>query len=265
MMTTSRQLDLFDPPGMTEAAPERLSWGAIDPGSLSDAALIAVIPRLTQHEAWPVAREVGQRGLVAAVPVLEALCRRFKGFGADYEITEQTASLSALTVLGGRDAVTRLIEADAIQGPGARHAIEAAAALGCALPAPRLLAFLRHDDPAVRAASCRCARNGAAVIVALIDLLADLHPAVSFQAAMALCRMGRREGAAIVSRALAAAPSAEIVVALAAVADEDDVVRLGQTALSRPELAEVVLAALDDLETPRAMAVAAGIRRRSSL
>jgi hypothetical protein len=35
---------------------------------------------------------------------LEALCRRFKGFGIEYAIPKQTAALGAHGAIGGREA-----------------------------------------------------------------------------------------------------------------------------------------------------------------
>jgi HEAT repeat protein len=96
----------------------------------------------------------------------------------------------------------------------------------------------------------------------LRDLLTDLHPAVTHAAALALGRLRRREASAVLTRMLGTAPSVEVIRALAAIATDDDWVRLGQTATRVPELAPVVLAELEDSEDPRAMAVANGIRRR---
>ena len=113
----------------------------------------------------------------------------------------------------------------------------------------------------MREAACQCARGGAEVVAALIDLLTDLHESVTRAAAVALGRLGRREAAAVLVRMLRTAPSTEVVGALAAIAEEDDWVRLGQTARQRPELAPVVLEMLEDSGAPRALAVANGLRR----
>jgi HEAT repeat protein len=100
------------------------------------------------------------------------------------------------------------------------------------------------------------------VIAALLDLLADLRPAVTHAAALALGRLGRREGGAVLASLLQTAPSEEVVRAVAGSAEDDDWVRLGQTALRVPALAPVVLEMLDESEEPRAIAVAEGVRRR---
>ncbi|MDD2878299.1 MAG: hypothetical protein PHT60_14215 [Acidiphilium sp.] len=46
------------------------------------------------------ADEAIRRGLVAAVPALDALCRRFKGFGLSRPIREQGVAMAALAALG---------------------------------------------------------------------------------------------------------------------------------------------------------------------
>jgi HEAT repeat protein len=232
---------------------------------LSDTELIAMLPRARQNEASALAREAARRGLADAVPSLEALCRRFAGFGLDREVTEQVAALSGLASLGGpaaAEAVTRRIVSAAVRGPGVRVALEAACALGCRLPPDRVAGFLRGDDPMVREAACRCARGGADVIAGLVDLLTDLHPSVTQAAALALGRLGYREGSAVLARMLGTAPTEEVIRALAGIAGDDDWVRLGQTAVRVPGLAGVVLEALEESEEPRAMAVAEGVRRR---
>jgi hypothetical protein len=258
------QLDLFSGAGVSPPGPEAepMDWAPLDPARLSDAELIAVLPRARQNEAPALTREAARRGLPDAIPALEALCRRFAGFGLDREVTEQVAALRGLASLGGEAAVSRLIVSGAVRGPGARVALEAAAGLGCRLPPDRVAAFLRDDDPRVREAACRCARGGAEVIAALLDLLSDLHANVTHAAALALGRLGRREGAAVLARLLGTAPSKEVVGALAAIAEDDDWVRLGQTAMRVPDLAGVVLEVLEDSEAPRAAAVAEGVRRR---
>ena len=258
------QLDLFSGAGVTppEAEAESMDWAPLDPSRLSDAELVAVLPRARQVEAPGLAREAARRGLQDAIPALEALCRRFAGFGLDREVTEQVAAFSGLAALGGGEAVTRLIVSSAVRGPGVRAALEAASALGCRLPPDRVAGFLRDDDPGVREAACRCARGGAEVVAALIELLSDLHVSVTHAAALALGRLGRREGGFVLTRMLRTAPSEEVIRALAGIAGEDDWVRLGQTAVRVPGLAGVVLEVLEESEEARAIAVAEGVRRR---
>jgi hypothetical protein len=163
--TPFEQFDLFSGAGAAPPWAEAawMDWAPLDPARLSNAELIAVLPRARQAEAPALTAEAARRALTDAIPALEALCRRFAGFGLDREVTEQVAALSGLASLGGaaaRAAVARLIVADSVRGPGLRVALEAAADLGCRLPPERVAACLRDNNPAVRQAACRCAQGG---------------------------------------------------------------------------------------------------------
>lgn len=236
-----------------------------DPAGLSDAALIQALPDAGALDAPALADEAGRRKLLAAVPALGALCRRFKGFGRDVAVGEQVRSLAALARIGGRqaaDMVARMIAEDVVQGPGLRAGVAAAAALGSRLPAEVVVACLRHPDSAVRADACRLARPSAEAVAVLIDLLDDLHDGVTVAAACALGRMGRGEAGPRLTHLLANSPSTEAIDAFARIADDDGVILLGRVASSHPDLGVAVLEALDDSDLPRAAVVAAGVRRR---
>jgi hypothetical protein len=262
MRLEAQQLDLFaGPPPAEPGAPRR----AVDAEALCDAALISALPGAGQTDAPALAEECGRRKLVAAVLALEALCRRFKGFGQHSVVPEQRAALSGLRGIGGAaaaEAVVRLLAGSVVQGPGLTLAVATAASLGARLPEPLALMCLRHPDPPIRADACRCARASIGVVEILVELLSDLHPTVADAAACALGRAGRAEGRARLVRCLVLAPSIESIAAFAAVADDDGVVLLGRLALSHPELSAAVLAALGSIDTERAAVVANGVRRR---
>jgi len=266
-MNADRQLDMFSGAGFVAdgAGPEDHGRPALDPSTLSDAALIEALPAAGALDAPALAAEAGRRKLIAAEPALGALCRRFKGFGRHAVVAEQIASMTALACIGGRqaaDVVGRAIAEDVVQGPGLPAAMAAAAALGSRLPAEVVLACLRHPNPTVRADACRLARPSAGVVAVLIDLLDDLHDGVTAVAACALGRMGRDEARNRLIRLLANTPSAEAIDAFARIADDDAVILLGRLAQRCPDLAGAVLDALDECELPRAAVVAAGVRRR---
>src|SRR5260370_42572051 len=97
-----------------------------------------------------LATEAGRRGLTAAVRSLEALCRRFAGFGNDRMVPEQAAALQALAVISGREAaqaVSRLIVQGVVQGPALNLAVGTAARIGSAPPGEVLRALLRPPHP----------------------------------------------------------------------------------------------------------------------
>ena len=97
-----------------------------------------------------------------------------------------------------------------------------------------------------------------------VDLLGDLHPTVARAAACALGEFGRCEARPVLRQLLNEAPAADIIAAVAAIADTDLVVELGRIARTRPDLAAPIGAALEDIENPRAGAVLATLSSHAS-
>jgi len=190
------QLDLFSAGGVLPEAfsPSKGGRAPADPVALDDNALIAAIPEASFNLAQALASEAARRRLVAAVPALESLCCRLKGFGFDRTVPEQLASLDALTEIGGAEAakaVARILCRDVVQGP--TLAVAAAARLGVVLPDEKAASLLRHADPAVRADACRCAPARPTAIAVLIELLDDLNIGAAAASACALGRMGQAQ------------------------------------------------------------------------
>ena len=252
------QLDLFAGSGISPArqlAPA-LRPPAASASDLDDAALLAAIPASGLPAGPALAREAGSRRIKAAIPVLEAYCRRFTGFGLARALPEQRAALDALAAIGGPDAaasVAHIITRGWVQGPTLTHAVAAAARLRSRLPADIVLSLLRHAEPAIRADACRLARGGPDVVATLIDLLGDLHADVALEAACALARLGCPESCPPLKRLLTEAPSTRVIEAVPPIADEECVVLLGRIARSASaELAAAASDALDATEHPLA-------------
>jgi HEAT repeats len=258
-----RQLDLFAPTRPAAAASTSPHRPALDPALLDDAALIAALPDANLQDCVALAAEAGRRRVSAALPALARLCKRFAGWGIGTVVPEQVAALDALTRIGGRAAAT--IVADGIAraefvGPTLVHAVAAAAALETKLPEDVVLQLLRHDNPRLRADSCRCVRASPPVIALLIDLLDDLHPEVCTAAAIALGMLGRREARPLLKHLLQETPTPEIVSALAGIADDECLVLLRRLAQHAPALTEAVIDALEMSDHPRAAAIAATLQ-----
>jgi len=240
----------------------------MDPRALTDDDLLRAVPASGLADGPALMAEVGRRRLERAVPVLEAHCRRFSGFGLDHPVPEQRAAVLALGVIGGRDAgdaVRRLIERREIVGPTLTTAVGVAAALGVRLSAPFVLEFLDSPVADLRAEACRCARPDAAVLSRLEDLLEDLHPPVQTAAAITLGRMGKASARPVLLRLLRDEASADALDAIAAVADEDSVVLMGRVMRENPELAEAARQALEDVEHPLAARLLRGHQAERSL
>src|SRR6266566_8486391 len=158
-----QQLDLFSSAGIQAERPLPQSM-ELRPAAtvLDDQALIAAIPESNLADSIALATEAGRRRLAAAVPSLEALCRRFSGFGAERMVPEQAVALHALAMISGREAaqaVSQLIVRGFVRGPALNLAVSTAARIGATLPVDVLRSLLRHPDPGVRASACGCARR----------------------------------------------------------------------------------------------------------
>src|SRR6202163_4126658 len=129
-----QQLDLFSSAGIHVDRPVPLSM-ELRPAAtvLDDQALIAAIPESNLADSIALATEAGRRRLAAAVPNLEALCRRFSGFGVHRMVPEQAAAFQALAMIGGHEvaqAVSRAIVRGVVQGPALNLAVSTAARIG---------------------------------------------------------------------------------------------------------------------------------------
>ncbi len=263
------QLDLFSARGVVPAPQSGASAKrpATPPEGLDDAALIAAIPTGGIADGPDLAREAGRRGLAGAVPALEALCRRFTGFGVDCAIPEQVAALEALALIGGRaaaQAVGRIIAKGAVLGPALRTAMAAAVRLDSDLPARTVLLLLHDADPAVRADACRCVRVWPEAVQILFELLDEPRTGVRTAAACALGRLGRREVLPALVELLRHAPSPEVIEAVTPIADEDCAVLLARLVRTRPDLADAALDALEAIDHPRAAQLLKALQERRS-
>jgi hypothetical protein len=257
-----QQLDLFAHSGLRDepTSPAQSPPVAEAVAGRSDADLIAALPDAIGVAGRPVITEVGRRRLAGAILGLEAVCRRFKGFGLESRVAEQAEVLQALSAIGGRDAaaaVTRLISESVVQGPNLVIAVAAAAALRCRLPAGVACALLQHADPATRAAAACCAPEHPTTVPVMIALLEDLHPPVVAAAVHTLGQWGRAEARPALLRLLDTDPTADLIAAAVGVADEAVIVALGRIGRMRPELTSAVLDALGEIDDPRAGALLA--------
>lgn len=238
---------------------------SVDWTALGEERLIAGLANASMADSLAIIADLGRRKSLAAIPALERLCERFTGFGLNRIIPEQAAVLDALVSIGGRpaaEAVARLISRGALQGPGLTKALRAAAELGSSLPSATLFALLRHDSPEVRAAACGCVggRSPPAAAQAALELLDDLHANVREAAGCALGRMGRKEARDLLALLLRCKPSAEVIEAIAPIADEESIVLLGRVAREDSGLCPAILDALDAIDHPRANMLAATLR-----
>jgi HEAT repeat protein len=129
------------------------------------------------------------------------------------------------------------------------------------LPPNVIVSLLRHEAPEIRAGGCRRAGSSFAAIPLLLELLDDPDHVVAREAACALGRMGRNDARPRLLRLLQQAPSAAVIDAISAIADEECLVILGRLARTRPDLVDAALEALDSIGLPPEMKIAAASRR----
>ena len=261
--TAQRQLDLFAERGRVEPRPSPQTAASSAPvpavDTLSDDDLLELIPNAGPSNVETVCSEVVSRSLQEAVPALEALWRRFSGFGIENPLREQLAVVDTLARLGGADArsaLRRIVLWKGLPASLLPAALQAATSAGLALPAPFVGPLLEHEDAAVRGAAFTLAASAHVPADRLHASLFARSAADRRAAAVALGLRGDSRARQPLFDELEQSPSPEIIEAVAAVWDDDAIVRLGRCARRHPRLAGAVLDALRDIGSPRAEVVA---------
>ena len=254
----SRQPDLFDARGRADARQlrERPVRAAVPaPASMTDDGLIERLADARPPDIDALCHEIAARSLAAAVPALEALWRRFHGFGIERPLREQRAvleTLARLDVAGARAALRRIVLSPGLPAPLLPIALRAAADAGLSLPGAFVTEFLDRDDPAMRGPAFDLTRAANVPAPRLRDGLSDRVPSIRRAAAVALAHRGDASGRAVLIAALATAPSIVVVEALGAIGDDEAIVALGRCAMRHPAFAPSVIATLREMGNARA-------------
>ncbi|MEE3503811.1 hypothetical protein [Acidiphilium acidophilum] len=219
----------------------------IDPRTVDDRLLLEKLPLVGSVDCSAFVDEAVRRQIAGAVPALDALCRRFKGFGMTHPVREQTVALAGLAAIGGPEAaatVQRLINDHVVAEPGLSLALKAAARLRVRVPPTIVHDALNAREPDLRASACRCARFWPAAIPRLIELLEDLNHDVARDAAIALGVAGRCEAVPSLVGLVMQEPTNEVIEALVTVGSDECFVALGRVADVWPDLRHLVIRAL---------------------
>lgn len=262
-LEVNRQPDLFDEGGRTDDSAR--STGPARPAPPASAKLLDddLVGRLLDagpSEIDVLCDEIAARSLSAAVPALEALWRRFHGFGIQNPLREQRAVLETLTRMQGPEekaALRRIVLSPHLPLPLLPAALCAAAAAGLVLPASFVAGFLDHDNPILRGAAFDLAAAANVPAPRFRDGLTDGVPSIRLAAAIALAHRGDASGRDVLIAALADAPSTAIVETLGMIGDDEAVVALGRCAMHHSDIAPDVIAVLRNLDSPRADRLAA--------
>ncbi len=260
------QLDLFAERGTVAPrhVPEPEASSVATPVEmLTDDELLDRVANAGPSNVEALCSQLVSRSLQAGAPALEALWRRFAGFGIEKPLREQLAVLDTLARLGGTDArsaLWRIVLSRALPASLLPSALQAAVDARLALPAGFVSALLDHGDAAVRGAAFALAARTDVAADRLRAGLFDRSAGHRLLAAIALGLRGDVSARQPLCDALARSPSPEIIEAITAVWDDDAIVHLGRCARRHPRLAGAVLDALREIGSPRAQTVARGLK-----
>ena len=263
--TGAVQFDLFAGGGSvgpdTVSAPQPLR-----PETLSDEDVIDRIPDAGISDVRLLCNLAVERGLGdRAVPALEALWRRFKGFGLEHPLPEQTAAIETLARLdteSARDLLVAFVTTPDLPPPLLPRALAAVRALSLRLPRDFIGTLLGHPDPGIRELAFALSWSGKPDIEKILAGLDDPQPTVRQAAAVALGNLGRRDAKATLLQGLRGNPTGEIAMALSNIADDEIIVHLGRCADAHPALANAIATELEEIETPRSLKIAGRIRAK---
>ncbi len=259
----AEQFDLFTGGGTVEPAAVPADK-PFCPEALSDEDILDRLPDAGIADARLLCDLIVERGLGdRAVPALEALWRRFKGFGLDRPEPQQTAVIETLEKLGtacAKRLLADIVTASDLPPALLPAALSAALSASLRLPPAFLSPLLAHADSRIREMAARLSGFGQPDVGALAACLDDTQQAVRRAAAIVLGQFGDARAKAVLLEELHRTPTGEIVEALSAIADEDIIVHLGRCAKEHPALAGRITMELEEMETPRSLRVARRIR-----
>jgi len=233
----------------------------------TDDDLLEAIPMAGLSNIDALCSEVVGRSLLAAVPALETLWRRFTGFGPNKPFRQQLAVIDTLARLDGarsHAALRRIVLSGSLPGSLLPAALQAAVRARLALPAVFIEPLLHHEESTVRRAAFSLAVRSAVSIDRLREGLQDPTDRVRRLAGIALGLRGDTEARQTLLRELSRSPSPEIIEAITAVWDDDVIVHLGRCAHRSPHLAGAVLEALHDISSGKALTVARNLQTATS-
>ena len=226
---------------------------------LDDLEILARIPAAKLSEVEALCELVMDRGIGDdAVPALEALWRRFFGFGVDGPLREQRCALNALAKIGtemSRQALVKIVDAPDLFDAILPLALECATKAHLALPAQSVTRWLEDTRSEVRELSFMLASNcGSPVPKNVLEAgLLDSEASVRRACLLTMGHFGHGAAKSGLLAELERNPSSEIVTALAGILDDDIITRLGRCAMKHEHLREQIVEELESSAEPRAL------------
>ncbi len=235
-----------------------------EPDTLSGQEVLSLIPKASFSNVEKLCGEVLKRELGnSAVPALEALWNRFRGYGLSGALPEQKFSLKTLARIGtpeSQAAITKIVEAPSLPDALLPLALRAAVEVKLALQIHRISPWLDHGITEVRALAYTLLQNTDPPVYILETGLSDPEPSVRMATRVTMGKLGHKKAKKGLLADLEENPTCQIVLALAAIADEDVITHLGRCALKNGSLKTLILDELLALEDPRAVKVVGQIK-----
>lgn len=258
------QPDLFDLPGRPTPAPQAAGAVApeVDPASLEDAELCARFPEAGLQSLDVMASQLLQRRPPEWQASVLRLWDRLAGYGRDKPCPEQILVLDMIRVAGGatgREMLRALLARDNIFPCLDEWLVRAAAACAVPLNAARVAPCLSAPDPELRQAALEIAVPSGLMAEDLRPLLHDRDAAVRRLTSIVLAEFGDAAVRDMLVQLLRRQPCLRGLEALAILADEDVVIRLGQIARAHPDWCGAIRELLEGIDHPKAAVVLAAL------
>ena len=261
------QMDLFgDNPTAVSATSSQPP--DVDLQALSDPELLALSPKANLSNVGDLCDEVLNRNLGdAAVPALDALWHRFRGYGDKGALPEQRGALDTLARIEtatARQALTRIVRA-AHPDTLLPAVLQAAVTAGVPLPLRQMEPWLDHKLPEVRVCGFTLAQKANPPAHLLEKGLSDPYPSVRRAALISAGLLEHVFAKRGLLQELDRAPNSQVIEALIGILDEDVLVRLRRCGEQNEALRPFIIDELKATEDPKALKIAMDLAAHKSL
>jgi HEAT repeat protein len=258
-----RQLDLFDAPVVMPAPSDNVQAPVkvppIDPAALDDARLVEALAAASLQDVQAIVAQVVARRPLGWEGAALRLWVRYLGFGFQKPMLEQVAVLDLVCQTQSRTLFKEVIARGPIGESLDAELLCAAAACHEPLAQDMVMRGLSHPSAKVRHAAITIAVQSGVESSELLPCLSDASHDVRRTAAIEIASTGDGAARDLLIYEMRQQPDQEGLEALAFVANEDVVIRLGQIARQHPDWTPTVLGVLEAIGGPVATKVAGGL------
>ena len=258
-----RQLDLFDAPAKILPSQHQVQAPVkappIDPATFDDARLVDALAAASLQDVQAIAAQVVLRRPRGWEGAALRLWVRYLGFGFQKPMLEQVAVLELICQTQSRTLFKEVVARGPIGESLDAELLCAAAACHEPLAQEVVMRGLSHPAAKVRLAATQIAVQSGVETSELLPCLSDTSHDVRRTAAIEIASTGDAAARDLLIYEMRQQPDQEGLEALAFVANEDVVIRLGQIARQHPDWAPSVLSVLDVIGGPVAAKVAGGL------